>query len=479
MNVVATVRDNIEKAKLAAYFAVMLVLTAPLSSFWGQAWQEAHIVRSILALRLLVGLTLEQVSVLVFGLFIGLLILMTIDPKKRWQAALLWLGTLISLFALQSMGLFLPEVDLLQSWQWLFGGVVGGVAIGGGKKLVATNNAEAWEFRRAARYIYLFVFGVTVLAFLEFHIRYSEFLVVTNSQVRVAPPGQFQVTFVQANLASHVLVSAVFLVTLRKFVRYDAEQRFFVLGPRESGKSLFLIGAYLQGLERSRTEEAHTPMKPSQDLMEMVEELDRTNNDWILEATSPGQVKELDFQYIHGTIFPKNVKLTGADYAGEYLNNLPDVLTGVESLEETDPTLGTLVTNVRDADTLILLVDVERFVDNESLEISEYFSILQSANDKGVLLVATKSDYLAEEFQQERGLEAHRYYDDFREYVNERLRQSEQVESLVSETAGSEIHPVYYQTRVNEEGERVPIRDENGSVMTVGFDRLLEKLGRW
>ncbi|MEF8801206.1 MAG: hypothetical protein V5A38_09255 [Halolamina sp.] len=479
MNVIVTVRENIEKAKLGAYFAVMLVLTAPLSSMWGRAWQEAHIVRSVLALRRLIGLTLEEVSVLVFGVFIGLLTLMTIDPKKRWQAVLLWLGTLISLFALQSMGLFLPEVNFVQSWQWLFGGVVAGVVTGGGKKLVPRNNPEAWEFRRAARYIYLFVFGVTILALLEYHIRYSDFLLVTGSQAAIVPPDQFQVTFVQENLASHILVSGLFLVTLRQFVRYDAEQRFFVLGPRQSGKSLFLIGAYLQGLERSRTEESHTPMNPSQDLMEMVEELDRMNADWLLESTNPGEVKQLDFQYIHGTIFPKNVQLTGADYAGEWLNKLPDVLTEAVPLDETDDVLGALVTNIRAADTLIFLIDVEKFVDNEPLEISEYFSILQSAKGKGVLLVATKSDHLAEEFQQERGLEAHRYYDDFKEYVNERLRQSEQVESLVSETAGSEIHPVYYQTRVNEDGERVPIRDENGSVTTVGFDRLLEKLGRW
>lgn len=479
MNVAETVRENVEKAKLAGYFAVMLVLTAPLSSMWGRAWQEAHVVRSILALRRLVGLTLEQMSVLVFGVFLGLLTLMTIDPKKRWQAVLLWLGTLISLFALQSMGLFLPEVDLLRSSRWLLGGVAVGVVTGGGKKLVAWNNPEAWEFRRAARYIYLFVFGVTVVAFLEYHIRYPEFLVVTGSQVGVAPPDRFQVTFVRENLAPHLLISGVFLVTLRQFVRYDAEQRFFVLGPRQSGKSLFLIGAYLEGLERSRTEGSHTPMNPSQDLMEMVEELDRRHTEWILEATAAGEVKQLDFQYVHGTIFPKNVQLTGADYAGEWLNKLPDVLTEAESLEETDDVLGTLVTNIRAADTLLFLIDVEKFINDESLEISEYFSILQSAKDKGVLIVATKSDYLAEEFREERGLDAHRYYDDFKEYVNQRLRQSEQVESLVSETAGSEIHPVYYQTRVNDDGERVPIRDENGSVTTVGFDRLLEKLGRW
>jgi len=143
-----------------------------------------------------------------------------------------------------------------------------------------------------------------------------------------------------------------------------------------------------------------------------------------------------------------------------------------------DTTLRRLADGVQSADTLILLLDVERFVNNEELEISEYFSILQASDSKNVLLVATKADVLADSFQEERGLEPYRHFDDFQEYVNIRLRESEQVDALVRELGGSVIQPVYYQTSENEVGDRVPMRNQEGSVMTVGFDNMLSEFGR-
>jgi len=144
-----------------------------------------------------------------------------------------------------------------------------------------------------------------------------------------------------------------------------------------------------------------------------------------------------------------------------------------------DTTLRRLVENIDSADTLVLMIDVERFMNNEPLEISEYFSILQAAEDKNAMLVATKADHLAEEFQDSEGLEPHMYYDEFVDFVNQRLRQNENVNSLVTQVGGSEIHPVYYQTKVDEQGNKVPRRDESGSVLTVGYDELLDKLGRY
>jgi len=477
-------RQNEEKLKLVVYFSVMAVLTAPLSSLWGTAWREGHIIRSVIGLRKLVGFSLEQVSVFGFGIFLGLLLLMSIDPKKRWQAALLWLGMLIALFGLQSMGLFLPKVDLVASWKWLALGIVAGVVAGGGRRLTNIDTAEAFEFRRASKGVYGLVLSFTVIAFFEVHVAYPELFTVSRSGITLALPSNPSVGINQADLLSNAVVSFLFVVTTRQFVKYDAEKDFFVLGPRESGKSLFLVGSYLEALERSQNQDTHTPMKQSEDLMAMVEELDRDASDWVIESTGRGEVKRLSFQYVYGSVFPTNIRLSGADYAGEYLNRLPDALTGAlpdgdDGIGDTDETLTELANGVKASDTLLFMLDVERFVNNEGLDISQYFSILQATSGKDVIIIATKADTLAEEFRDERGLEAHRYFEDFKKYVNERMRQSEQVKGLINETAGSEIHPVYYQTRENEEGERVPMRDASGSVMTVGFGQLLNKLGGW
>ena len=479
-NAIEYLRQNREKLKLVGYFMLILVLAQPLSTMLAEAWSVAHLSREIIQLRLLLGLSHQAISISMLGLFLGFLILMTLDPKKRWQAALLWLGTAIGLIALQAQGLLLgsPNVDLATQFPFLLVGSALGFLIGGGRNLVRIQTAQALEFRRAAKALYLMLAIFTVIGLLELHIQYPPMFKVTPggvSTVQASSPGPGLAT---AGLATNVAVAGLFIITLRQFVRYDAEKKFFILGPRASGKSLFLIGAYLEALEQSRDDTSDTPLKPSEDLMSMLEALDRRESEWIVEATGRGELKHLNFQYVHGSVFPTNVQLSAMDYAGEYLDRLPDALTGAIPEEDMDTTLIRLAEGVRQADTLMLVVDTERFVNNEPLDISEYFSILQSTDDKDVIIIATKTDVLAEEFENERGLEPHLYYDEFTEFTNTRLRQSENIDSLITETAGSSIHPVYYQTTVNDNGNRVPMRDDGGSVMTVGFDELLEKIGR-
>ncbi|MFB6120558.1 MAG: hypothetical protein ABEJ68_05515 [Halobacteriaceae archaeon] len=477
-NPAQVVRENWEKAKLVLYLGVMGVLALPLSTMLGNAWEQAVVSRVFIELfDAYLSITLEKFSVVAFGLFLGFLLLLALDQKKRIQGVMLTVGLLVALAGLSAQGLFLPNIDFAANVLWLGGGIAFGTLVGGGRRLTRVNTTEPLEFRRAARGVTLLLGAIVVVAFLEYHLKYPAFVDVRNDQLVfiVNAPGRFGLE--QSNLVWHALVSGTFLVTLTRFMDYDAETDFFVLGPRGSGKSLFLVGAYLEALERAQERDEQTPMNPSDDLMSMVEELDRSTSDWIVEATAPGEIHYLQFTYIHGSVFPKNIEVTGLDYAGEYLDRLPDALTGLLENEE-DDTLLALAQNVQQADTLILVIDVERFVNGEGLDIPAYFSILQACDGKEVLLVATKADILADQFREERGIEPHRYYEDFKEYVNEELRNSQQVSALIEETAGSEIHPVYYQTKTREDGSRVPMRDDRNSVMTVGYDRLLDKLGR-
>lgn len=88
-NIVGYLNDNREKLKLLGYFVAILVLALPVAQMLGSAWQQSNLIRELFELRWHVGLDLEQVSVLIFGMFLGFLLLMSIDPKKRWQAFLL------------------------------------------------------------------------------------------------------------------------------------------------------------------------------------------------------------------------------------------------------------------------------------------------------------------------------------------------------------------------------------------------------
>ncbi len=142
-----------------------------------------------------------------------------------------------------------------------------------------------------------------------------------------------------------------------------------------------------------------------------------------------------------------------------------------------DTTMSRLKAGVEAADTLIVVIDCERFANNEPLEIAPYFTILQATDNKDALLIATKADYLADEFEEENRVEPHQYYDDFTEYVNRRLRQNQNINGLVTQVGDVQVHPVYYQTKEDEQGNVVPMRDNQGNALTVGFEELLEKVG--
>ena len=479
------VRQNREKLTLVGYLVAMAVVAWPLAELFAEAWevtQEDGGVANITIRLLRYGLfatilndSHQTVVAAVFGLYLGLLALMTVDPKKRWQAFLLWLGTGAGLVGLQVQGLVLPQLSLLEQGPALVLGLGVGLALGGGRRLVELRDTDFLEFRRASRLLFWLLAGFVLVALFEVHVQYPGYRVPSDAALAL---DQYEVLdrSVAINgdgLLLNVAVAGVFVATIRRFVTYDADAEFFILGPRASGKSLFLIGAYLKALERVRQSSHDTPLEPSQDLMEMLEVLDREETEWLVEATGRAQVNYLSFQYVYGSVFPINVRLSAIDYAGEYLSVLPDAVSGSMPEAEQDETIGRLSTGVREADTLIFVIDIERFVNDEPLEIAEYFSILTATETTDVLLVATKADILAEEF----GKEPHVNMDEFTDFVNDRLRQNENIDALVTETAGSEIHPVYYQTRKNENGNRVPVRDSTGTVVTVGYDRFLDRMG--
>ena len=479
-NALSLINRSSEKLALFAYFGLIIILSPFLATMMGAGWEEAHLTKLLIDLRHLADLGLGPVTVLFFGGFIGLMILLTLDPKKRWQAVLLWIGTAVALAGLSTMGLFLPNISFLPNIPWLAVGIVGGMILGGGRRLLQPQTSQALEFRPAARTLFFILSLLALAAFLELHIQYPEFITISSDSIDVDTINPDEFGLQTAGIGQNLFVTVLFVVVLKRFVEYDSNEEFFVLGPQASGKSLLLIGAYLEALNRGRGESGllQTPLEPSRDLAEVIELLDQDRTGWIVEATAAGEIRHLSFQYVHGTVFPKNVQLSSLDYAGEYLSLLPDVLTNAVEEEDVDNNVLTLADEVESCDTLVLVIDVERFVNNEPLEITDYFSILQASRDKRAMVVASKADLLVDDFYEEMGIEPHLAFDEFQSYVENKLRQSEQVDSLIRQCAGADIHPVYYQTTEDDAGQPVPMRDSSGAVITIGFDKLLDELGR-
>lgn len=477
-NVLEWLKDNREKSLLIGYLGLILVLVVPIARMIRNAYvHESDLTRELVNLPGVFGITKAETTTFGVGVLVGFLLLMTLDHKKRIQAILLWLGIVVSFAVLSTAGVLVDNLDIFGNVPWLLGGVVVGLVLGGGRRLLRINTIPNYEFRRASLGVYVLIVSATLAMFVEMHLVYPDFVSMTNQGLVFNNVQDFSVSIDQSGLLVNFATVALFVGVVNRFIQYDADRDFFIVGPRASGKSLFLIGAYLEALERAKSSDKSTPLNPSEDLMSMMEALDRQDAGWIVEATGRGELNHLEFQYVHGSVFPTNITLAGYDYAGEYLERLPDAITGATDDDDMDTTLRRLADGIKDADTLILIIDVERFINNRSLEISPYFSILQAADNKDVMLVATKADLLADEFEDERGLEPHLYFEEFKGYVNDRLRQNENINSLVTQVGDRDIHPVYYQTTTDEQDNRIPRRDDSGSVLTVGFDELLTLIG--
>lgn len=471
-------RRHGEKLALLIYLGLTIAITPILARLFAAGWENGHVLPALFELRVLVGLEQSILNLAFLGLVVGLLAVLTLDRKKRVPAVLLWIGLGSLLAGFSTMGTFLPAIEGTETLIWLAPGLAVGLLFGGALKLLTLQSTGMLEFRSAARLVYFLFFILVLISFLEAHLVYPEFIEVSTEGITVYAPEPSGVSIQTSGLAEHAVAGILAVATVRRFVRYDSDDDFFVLGPPASGKSLLLIGAYLEALDRGRGKRMakRDALNPSQDLMELVEHLDRDDTEWIVEATGRSELKELEFQFVKGTLFPKNVTVSSVDYAGEHLSRIPDALNG--EIKNPDKELEQLTAGVKQANTLILLIDIERFVNNDGLGIAEYFSILEAAEDKDVIVVATKADLFADQFWEEEEKKAHESFEEFRDFVAEKLRQSEQFSSLLRQTPEVNVHPVYYETTVNEDGERVPVRDENGSVVTVGFDHLLDRLGR-
>lgn len=134
-----------------------------------------------------------------------------------------------------------------------------------------------------------------------------------------------------------------------------------------------------------------------------------------------------------------------------------------------------LVSPLENADTLVLVLDMERFVNPEKNMGAEYYSnLLDVVNDKQVIYVAAKADYLLDEFESTRyegELAWNEKKGPFRRFVNSKLEDNPAVSLIL----GDEMpYPVFYQT--GEDNEELQMVGYDFQVY--GFEDVLTRLTR-
>jgi len=232
------ISDNSEKLRLVGYFVVVIAVAAPLFSSLGEAWQRSDIFKQLIQTPGALGIvSVEQLSAFLFGVYAGLLLLLILDPKKRIQGLLLGFGTVSALIALQSQGLFLPNIDFVANIPLVVGGVVLGGIAGGGRNLFEIQTADALEFRRAASLLFVILSAITIVGLIEYHVSFPQIItpVFGEGTVDIVVPNSPNVEFNSEGLIRNVVLSSIFIATLRSFFEYDSAEDFFILGPIGSG----------------------------------------------------------------------------------------------------------------------------------------------------------------------------------------------------------------------------------------------------
>jgi hypothetical protein len=158
--------------------------------------------------------------------------------------------------------------------------------------------------------------------------------------------------------------------------------------------------------------------------------------------------------------------------------------TETDSTGDREKVMQALVKNVGEADTLILLLDTQRFTapgdiikNDPGMMLKEMTRIVESADPDETILVATKADYLMDGLK---GISRSEpltddEYERFRNYVNEEFENGNILANTLVDLADYPVFPVHYLTGEDEDGEtKLLIKD--GGVRPVGYEELLTSL---
>lgn len=137
------------------------------------------------------------------------------------------------------------------------------------------------------------------------------------------------------------------------------------------------------------------------------------------------------------------------------------------------------------ADTLLLIVDLQKFLAEESVAADVLYNLFDKS-EKDAIVVVTKADLIAEEFTEARGWKSawtDEAYDEFRTYVENKLSEHNVLRNLLNKV--ERPYPVGYQTRKpdTDDSEDNLQREldrrtgiENRRIQVHGYEYVLDRL---
>jgi signal recognition particle receptor subunit beta len=186
-------------------------------------------------------------------------------------------------------------------------------------------------------------------------------------------------------------------------VNYKAEgSKIFVLGPAQSGKTLFIAGCYMRTLEIAKS-----PVKPSPDLLELIDQMHKE------EITWPRRTQEIikcEFTYEVGSLFPKEMILRTLDYPGPFIEKIYEYMYIKRRVQkgEKDKKYGEeikyemVAKEITKSDKLIFIIDGSKYPNFADMGITQYVKILgklqENRRNVKPYIVITKSDFFTKEF---------------------------------------------------------------------------------
>lgn len=434
-------------------------------------WEGLRLAGDIISPQQAVGI--EFISTILIGLYFGLVILFTIDDRKRVQGVLVIIGSLIGIGVLAVEGLLLPNLSLVDPYNWI-GLSVGLVASG----VLEGRNLKQWLLRSEPQNAEQRTFTVAAVGLFGLLSLIIMSCLIQNVLAGTARPMR------------DIPVSVATIYLLFGFIKYSSQSKIAVIGPRESGKSLLLLGLYLSFRDKDIAANAEGYMN---ELISQADEI-APGDDFPIANTY--DLEKLSFSVSTGDIFPKQLKISATDHTGELLRKLGENLSDPYSITDRFKIfqsqyrkLNPLKTfnpsgkrnyllfenQVRTADVVLLLIDVQRVQSNEVGYIDSLRTIGQraAANGATVMVVATKCDLLIDDFSRvadnplDQGLE-----DEFQQTIEQRLKDRSASVVELCETVGAEqIYPVYYETTRDTDQYR-PALGDNESLQYQGMDDL-------
>lgn len=433
-------------------------------------WEGLRIAGEIIAPQEAVGI--EFISTLLIGIYFGLLLLFTIDDRKRVQGVIVIVGTLIGIVMLSIEGLLLPNLSPVDPYNWL-GLSIGLVASG----VIEARNLKRWlldDSQNVEQQTYslaaIGLFGLLSLIIMG--------CLVQNALLGTVRP------------VIDVSVSTAAIYLLFGFIKYSSKSEIAVIGPRESGKSLLLLGLYLSYRDKDVATNAEGYMN---ELISQADEI-AAGDDFPIANTY--DLEKLSFTVSTGDIFPKQLKISATDHTGELLRKLGENLSTpysitdrfkifqskyrkVNPLKTFNPSgkrnYLLFENQVRTADVVLLLIDVQRVQSNDVGYIDSLRTVgsRAAANGANVMVVATKCDLLIDDFSTvadnplNQGLES-----EFQQATEQQLKNKSASVVELCETVGAEkIYPVYYET-IRDTDQYRPALGDNGSLQYQGMDYL-------